>query len=621
MTIVLDMRTILLFGVLTAALAMSVTAPIWLQNRGRFQGMGLWFLSFAARFVAWTLIFFRDAIPDFFSILVGNAILMTGVLLLLMGLELFVGEKRSQRHNYIILVVFVGIHAYFTFVQPDLTARVFNYSFGSLIILGQASWLMFRQGDPRARRDTRWTGLVLSAISAIMVFRIAGNLVGSEYRDLLQSGPINSLAILGEMVLWVGLAFALLLMVNRRLVGNLEDDIVQRGIIERSLRSSEEKFELAFRSVPDAIVVTSLEGRRVIEVNGGVTELFGYEPEEVTGASIDRLNVWVNADEEAAFIAALRANGRAPRMSAQFRTKSGETFPGILSGELIDIDGETCIVVLIHDDTESQRVQTEMRRMNAELEQRVQERTEDLTAMNEELTEANHAKSDFLAAMSHELRTPLNSIIGFSGILEQELAGPLNPEQKLQLGMLHSSGQHLLALVDDILDLARIESGKVAASCEQFEAASLIEAVLGMIRPLAEEKELALTSHIEPGLDQIYSDPRLVTQILTNLLGNAIKFTASGSVALNVSAQGEWASFQIVDTGRGVAESELPRITEKFFQAQPENEAKNPGAGLGLAITAQLAEIIGARIEIESELGVGSTFTLRVPLLAAPEVE
>jgi len=368
-------------------------------------------------------------------------------------------------------------------------------------------------------------------------------------------------------------------------------------------------------------VVTSLEGRKVIEVNGGVKQLFGYEACEVTGASIDQLNAWVNTADEAAFIEALKANGKVPRMSAQFRTKSGETFPGILSGELITIDGEVCIVVLIHDDTESQRIQNEMRHMNSELEQRVQERTEKLTAMNAELTEANHAKSDFLAAMSHELRTPLNSIIGFSGILEQELAGPLNPEQKLQIGMLHSSGKHLLSLVDDILDLARIESGKVTATRERFDAASLIETLIRMMRPLAEEKGLSLSSRVDPELGEIYSDPRLVTQILTNLLGNAIKFTASGSVALNASVDGTWARFEVVDTGRGVAETELPRITEKFFQAQPLHEAKNAGAGLGLAITTQLAEMIGASIDIASEIGVGSTFTLRVPLVAAPEAK
>lgn len=619
MDLALDMRTIFMFGVLAAVLETAVLASLWQQSRARFRGIGLWLTSFTLRLVAMILIFFRDEIPDFLSIMVGNALLIIVALLLLSGLERFVGREPPRAVGAVLLVAFIGIHAYFTYIQPDLTARSINYAGASILVLGRAAWLMLVRAERDERQDTRSTGLVLTAISAILAFRIVANILGPRYQDLLQSGLVNASAILGEIVLWIGLAFTLVLMVNRRLVGNLEADIQQRLIAEESLRSSEEKFELAFRSVPDAIVVATFPGGRIIEVNGGFRELLGYDPDEVQGGFVQEFLPWVDPSAETAFLEGLAADGKVPHLHTTFRTKSGDTFPGIVSGELITLDGQVCVVGLIHDDSESQRAQDEMKHMNSELERRVVERTEELMATNEQLAEANRAKSDFLASMSHELRTPLNSIIGFSGILSQELAGPLNPEQKLQINMLNASGKHLLALVDDILDLAKIESGTVTVSPEQFEVEPLARAVVQMVEPLAQAKDLALSLDISAEVDVIETDPRLLSQILTNLLGNAIKFTDDGSVELSITVSGEGVLFAVTDTGRGIPEDSLPHLTEQFFQAEPIREAKNPGAGLGLTISSQLAGMLDARIDVSSEVGVGSTFTVWVPRSVAPE--
>jgi len=250
---------------------------------------------------------------------------------------------------------------------------------------------------------------------------------------------------------------------------------------------------------------------------------------------------------------------------------------------------------------------------------------EELSSVNSELTETNlrleeatRAKSDFLANMSHELRTPLNSIIGFSGTLLQGLAGPLNAEQERQLGMVSASGKHLLSLVQDILDLSRIESGHSTAVFEEFEVPALMSGVLAMVRPQADAKGIGLALARGPGTDLLRSDPGHLRQILINLLGNAVKFTDSGAVSLGVSVENEQMLFAVADTGCGIRVDDVPRIMDDFYQAAPTAEAKSAGTGLGLTISSRLAEAIGGTLDVSSEFGIGSTFTLRVPCVIDP---
>lgn len=613
----LDMRTILLFGTLAAVLETSILVPLWFQNRGRFAGLGFWLASFALRSVAWALVFYRDVIDPFFSIMVANALLVGAAILLYMGLMRFLGKRGTQLYNYALLAVFIAAHAYFTYVRPDLTARVVNYSVVSGMVLLEIVWLTLRLPDSETRRTARTTGIVTLSVCVVLGLRIAGSIGGPVYKDLLQSGPANSIAILAETVLWIALAFALLLMVSRRLFSALEGDIRRRILAEDSLRRSEEKFKLAFRNVPDAIVITSLADGRIIELNGGVRTLLGFSDDEALGKTTAELRIWATASDRDEFAAELTERGRVSGSQVVFRKRSGEIFPGVISSEVLEIDGERCILSLIHDNTETRRFQDEIVRFNTELEGRVQERTEELTAANEELAEANRAKSDFLTGMSHEFRTPLNSVIGFSDILLSGLAGELNPEQERQVGMVNSSGKHLLALVDDILDLSKIESGKTEAFFERVDPLALVENVVEMLGPQAADKDLDLVLVSEPELPLLDSDPRFISQILTNLLGNAIKFTASGSVRIEVASTQEAVTFTVADTGRGIAVADLPRIMERFYQARPTVEAKNAGAGLGLTISLRLAEMIGATLSASSAVGAGSTFVLRVPIGAA----
>ena len=269
------------------------------------------------------------------------------------------------------------------------------------------------------------------------------------------------------------------------------------------------------------------------------------------------------------------------------------------------------------DITERKRAENAILTLNAELDERVQERTRALTAANEHLAEANRVKSDFLAAMSHELRTPLNSIIGFSDLLGRGMVGELEPEQDKQIRIINASGRQLLSLVEGILDLSKIEAGQIRPTFTEFEVAPLVSGVAEMLRPAADSKGLRLAVSCEPGADRLTSDSGLVSQIVTNLLGNAIKFTDIGSVSLTVTREDGHIAFDVTDTGRGISAGDLPHIMERFYQGKATEEAKNQGAGLGLSISASLAEMIGATLETSSEDGAGSTFTLRVPVRAS----
>ncbi len=250
------------------------------------------------------------------------------------------------------------------------------------------------------------------------------------------------------------------------------------------------------------------------------------------------------------------------------------------------------------------------------LEVLVDERTAELTASLEELAEALRVKDDFLASMSHELRTPLNSIIGFSGILAQGMAGPLNGEQQKQVGIIRESGERLLGLVNDVLDLSRIESGRVEVAVEEFDLVALVTSMVTTVEPMAEQKNLVLdVSSIDP-LIPMWTDREKVGQIVLNLLSNAIKYTHEGCIHVGVepSRDGMTASVIVTDTGCGILPEDIGGLFDRFATVRGMVRRVEDGAGLGLSISRRLATLLGGTLTVESTLGEGSTFTLQVPV-------
>jgi signal transduction histidine kinase/DNA-binding response OmpR family regulator len=258
------------------------------------------------------------------------------------------------------------------------------------------------------------------------------------------------------------------------------------------------------------------------------------------------------------------------------------------------------------------------------LEQRVDERTRDLRLKAEELARANDdlvrltkLKSDFLARMSHELRTPLNSIIGFSDLMLAEGCGPLNGEQRDALERVNRNGANLLQLINDILDISKIEADRLTLKFGSVSLRAVVDNALGTLMLRANDKKIALTAAVDPDLPMLYTDEIRLLQILTNLLSNAVKFTEQGGVTLTARAtDGDRVVIAVQDTGIGINAEDVPKLFTEFYQADSSRTRRYEGTGLGLAITKRLVEALGGTVSVQSELGVGSTFTAVLPVVA-----
>lgn len=261
--------------------------------------------------------------------------------------------------------------------------------------------------------------------------------------------------------------------------------------------------------------------------------------------------------------------------------------------------------------------QQEVTQMNTELEETNRGMIalySEIEEKNRQLQEADRLKSIFLASMSHELRTPLNSIIGFTGILLQEMVGRLNEEQKKQLTMVKGSGQHLLDLINDLLDVSKIEAGKADVSVEEFALADVANEVTEAISPAATNKELDVVTKLQDDI-VLLSDRRRVKQVLTNLVSNAVKFTDHGQVTVTgKQLEKEQVEFQVSDTGIGMKREDIQRLFQPFQQLDQSLTREDEGTGLGLYLCRKIIDLLGGTIKAESDYGTGSTFTATLPL-------
>lgn len=268
-----------------------------------------------------------------------------------------------------------------------------------------------------------------------------------------------------------------------------------------------------------------------------------------------------------------------------------------------------------------------VREAEKEMQEAMLERNEALELANRNLDQANRAKSAFLANMSHELRTPLNAVIGFSEVLEDQTFGPLNEKQLKYVCNVRSSGKHLLNMINDILDLSKIEAGKLDLRRERFPLGATVDGIIGIVKVLANKKTILLNYEIDPALKEIEADPKHFKQVLYNLLSNAVKFTQEGGT-VNLGAvlsQGagqvgmNLVQISVSDTGIGIAPEDYGKVFSEFQQIDDSYSRQQEGTGLGLALSKKLVELNGGKIWFSSEKGKGSTFTFTIPLVHSPD--
>jgi PAS domain S-box-containing protein len=263
--------------------------------------------------------------------------------------------------------------------------------------------------------------------------------------------------------------------------------------------------------------------------------------------------------------------------------------------------------------TERKKAEEALKNYGLYLEETVRKRTAELELAKEKAESADRLKSAFLANMSHELRTPLNSIIGFSGILLQEKPGQLNEEQKKQLGMVLFSGRHLLSLINDVLDLSKIEAGQLTLNFETFYIQEVVEEVVKLERLTSTNKGVSLDYEIASGIGPVISDKHRIRQVILNLLNNAVKFTEQGSVYVKCYTEGDLLKIEVIDTGIGIQPENIGKLFNPFIQVENDLSKRHEGTGLGLSISRRLMDLLHGSISVKSEFGTGSTFTITLP--------
>ncbi len=368
---------------------------------------------------------------------------------------------------------------------------------------------------------------------------------------------------------------------------------------------SEDQVRLLLDSTAEAIYGIDADGRCTF-ANQYILDMTGYSEEEIYQTGIKDL---IHPDQYEFVLSQFKRRMAGENVRNRYETvlvnKLGKNIPVELTAAKTLWQGRPTVLVIVHDISKRKHLQELV-------EERMRELNELKNARDEAL-EAVSAKSVFLAKMSHELRTPLNSIIGFSGLIKDGIAGPVNEEQKKQLGMVFDSAQHLLQLINDVLNLSKIEAGMSVASKSQFLLEPMLAELQDMLYLQADRKGLSLRVEASNAPQVLFTDQSKIKQVLVNLLGNAVKFTERGTVTLSCWQQKKAVYFSVKDTGVGINRGQLEEVFNAFYQEQRGAARQHQGTGLGLTICKEFVALLGGEISAQSEPGRGSVFTVCLP--------
>ncbi|UJR86379.1 PAS domain-containing sensor histidine kinase [Sandaracinus amylolyticus] len=533
-------------------------------------------------------------------------------------------DSRHVRERQLMLAVLNAVPDPVLLTDPD----------GRLLVANARAERLFASRDEESegrRRAIALNNMLFSAALASMVFSGPEQPAPSE---LLLVDPTEGSDLLFELMSHVvkDAAEGTCVVSVLRNVTDLGRAAMELELAYKKLRASEadvraqrHRLELIIDSVADPIVVTDPQGE-ILLMNEPAERVFTV-PDDAPGEALRAVRG--NEAHFSSFVSNLLFSGHEEQ---RYRGELGLVSPltaeplpvEAIAGKVLSQQGElNAVVTIFHDRREAlekARLYEQLEKAASELEQRVQEATAELVRQNEllrrqavELERASAAKSQFLANMSHELRTPLNAILGYTSMLLQGVSGELTPPQKQKAQRIEDNGKNLLAIVNEVLDISRIEAGRMPLHVSSFEIAEVVREVVAELEPIIARSQLDVGVELPEVLAEVRSDRQKVKQIVLNLLGNALKFTREGAVRIRARSTRGAVSVTVADTGIGIAPEDQERIFEEFQQGDSSPTRRYGGTGLGLAICRRLARMLGGDISVVSVLGEGSTFELSLP--------
>jgi len=391
------------------------------------------------------------------------------------------------------------------------------------------------------------------------------------------------------------------------MLARIQQDNIKRKKSEQALAESKDRLKQFFQAAYEGIFFH--EQGKILDINPGITTIAGYSPVEVIGHNLLEF-IEPSIRQQVAKTIEDKVN---TTFETQITHKNGHAIPVEVRARTMEVDNHDIRVVGIVDITERREAQKKLQQAYDILEEKVEERTADLQAANIKLKELDQLKSMFIASISHELRTPLNSIIGFSSMMMRGVYGDLGKKYSDYISRINNSGIHLLSLITDIIDISKIESGRIDVEISEFDIGDLISEALESIRKQAEDKNLSL--HVNAFPETIlHTDRRRLLQCMLNFLSNAIKYSEQGTITLTLEVSKDDIIFYVEDTGIGINKKDIPRLFEPFERIDTHLQVKAGGTGLGLYLTKKIAtELLQGEIGVESRSGEGSKFWIQTP--------
>jgi len=396
----IDLRTIFLNFIFTDFITLVFLIMLWLQNRNRYAGLELIATSFMFNFLCIALIFFRGNIPDLFSIIISNTFGITSSYLNLLGLSRFVGYKPKKTHNYIVILVFILVHIYFTYITPDLSFRSLNNAVGFLIFGFQSAWVLFVNTPQKLRQLTRNTGFIFIVFCIINVIRIIHFLINGQggSNDYFRAGYFETIITISYQLTLLIMGFLIILMINKRLTSNISQE--------------ERKLSVVYHSVPYAITITRKSDGNFVDANEGLLRILGYKRDEVLGKSTFELNLWENIQDRDKLIHDLNQYNKLDEQEFRFRKKTGELIDGQLSSIGVVVDNEDCILSVINDITFRKKAEKEIKNSREVLKKIV---------LNQQ-TEQEKEKISLASLIDNQLNQSLAALRMNIGILKKRLS-------------------------------------------------------------------------------------------------------------------------------------------------------------------------------------------------------